>query len=126
MASTEDQGTGPGIYGRGRPRHGASVKARTSPGAWPGGGHSTSGVEGRGLQLKVEVVPVWSWPVRVNVVSPGIIKTPVHPAGSYEELGGRLPPLGRGRPGQRCGGRRLVPGGIALLFRDWIAAGYQS
>jgi NAD(P)-dependent dehydrogenase (short-subunit alcohol dehydrogenase family) len=33
--------------------------------------------------------------VRVNAVSPGIIQTPVHPADSYEELGDRLPPLGR-------------------------------
>ena len=33
--------------------------------------------------------------IRVNAVSPGIIQTPVHPAESYEDLGGRLPPLGR-------------------------------
>ena len=33
--------------------------------------------------------------IRVNAVSPGIIQTPVHPADSYEELGDRLPPLGR-------------------------------
>jgi NAD(P)-dependent dehydrogenase (short-subunit alcohol dehydrogenase family) len=33
--------------------------------------------------------------IRVNAVSPGIIATPVHPAGSCEHLGGRLPPLGR-------------------------------
>ena len=33
--------------------------------------------------------------IRVNAVSPGIIQTPVHPPESYEELGGRLPPLGR-------------------------------
>jgi NAD(P)-dependent dehydrogenase (short-subunit alcohol dehydrogenase family) len=33
--------------------------------------------------------------IRVNAVSPGIIATPVRPAGSYEHLGGRLPPLGR-------------------------------
>ena len=33
--------------------------------------------------------------VRVNAVSPGIIQTPMHPAGSYEGLGGRLPPMGR-------------------------------
>jgi NAD(P)-dependent dehydrogenase (short-subunit alcohol dehydrogenase family) len=31
----------------------------------------------------------------VNAVSPGVIQTPVHPADSYEELGGRLLPLGR-------------------------------
>ena len=33
--------------------------------------------------------------VRVNAVSPGIIQTPLHPAESYQDLGGRLPPLGR-------------------------------
>jgi NAD(P)-dependent dehydrogenase (short-subunit alcohol dehydrogenase family) len=33
--------------------------------------------------------------VRVNAVSPGIIQTPMHPADSYEGLGGQLPPLGR-------------------------------
>jgi len=33
--------------------------------------------------------------IRVNAVSPGIIQTPMHPADSYEELGDRLPPLGR-------------------------------
>jgi len=33
--------------------------------------------------------------IRVNAVSPGIIQTPVYPAGSYEGLGDRLPPLGR-------------------------------
>ncbi len=33
--------------------------------------------------------------IRVNAVSPGIIQTPVHPADSYEELGDRLPPIGR-------------------------------
>jgi NAD(P)-dependent dehydrogenase (short-subunit alcohol dehydrogenase family) len=36
--------------------------------------------------------------IRVNAVSPGVIQTPVHPADSYEHLGGGLPPLGR--PGQ--------------------------
>jgi hypothetical protein len=92
-------------------------KGQDKPGGLARRRHSTSGVEGRGRQLKVEVVPVWSWPVRVNAVSPGIIKTPVHPAGSYEELGGRLPQLGRGRPGQRRGGRRLVPGILALRHR---------
>src|SRR6266496_1591007 len=35
---------------------------------------------------------------RVNAVSPGIIQTPVHPPESYDDLGDRLPPLGR--PGQ--------------------------
>jgi len=33
--------------------------------------------------------------IRVNAVSPGIIQTPVHPAGSYDDLGDQLPPLGR-------------------------------
>jgi len=33
--------------------------------------------------------------IRVNAVSPGIVATPVHPADSYEHLGGQLPPLGR-------------------------------
>jgi NAD(P)-dependent dehydrogenase (short-subunit alcohol dehydrogenase family) len=33
--------------------------------------------------------------IRVNAVSPGIIRTPVHPADSYDDLGDQLPPLGR-------------------------------
>jgi NAD(P)-dependent dehydrogenase (short-subunit alcohol dehydrogenase family) len=33
--------------------------------------------------------------IRVNAVPPGIIQTPMHPAGGYEGLGDRLPPLGR-------------------------------
>ena len=33
--------------------------------------------------------------IRVNAVSPGIIQTSMHPAGSYAELGDQLPPLGR-------------------------------
>ncbi len=33
--------------------------------------------------------------IRVNAVSPGIIQTPVYPAGSYAGLGDQLPPLGR-------------------------------
>jgi len=33
--------------------------------------------------------------IRVNAVSPGIIQTPVHPPESYQDLGGRFPPLGR-------------------------------
>jgi NAD(P)-dependent dehydrogenase (short-subunit alcohol dehydrogenase family) len=36
--------------------------------------------------------------IRVNAVSPGIIQTPVHSQESYDDLGDRLPPLGR--PGQ--------------------------
>ena len=33
--------------------------------------------------------------IRVNAVSPGIIRTPMRPADSYDSLGDRLPPLGR-------------------------------
>jgi NAD(P)-dependent dehydrogenase (short-subunit alcohol dehydrogenase family) len=33
--------------------------------------------------------------IRVNAVSPGIIKTSMHPADSYDNLGDQLPPLGR-------------------------------
>ena len=33
--------------------------------------------------------------IRVNAVFPGIIQTPVHPVGSYGNLGDRLPPLGK-------------------------------
>jgi NAD(P)-dependent dehydrogenase (short-subunit alcohol dehydrogenase family) len=35
--------------------------------------------------------------IRVNAVSPGVIRTPLHPAESYtpDALGGRLPPIGR-------------------------------
>jgi len=35
--------------------------------------------------------------IRVNAISPGVIKTPLHPAESYtpEALGGKLPPIGR-------------------------------
>jgi NAD(P)-dependent dehydrogenase (short-subunit alcohol dehydrogenase family) len=33
--------------------------------------------------------------IRVNAVSPGIIRTPVHPPESYDRLGDQLPPLGR-------------------------------
>jgi NAD(P)-dependent dehydrogenase (short-subunit alcohol dehydrogenase family) len=33
--------------------------------------------------------------IRVNAVSPGIIQTPMHPPESYDDLGDRLPPLGR-------------------------------
>ena len=36
--------------------------------------------------------------IRVNAVSPGIIRTPEHPAGGYADLGDRLPALGW--PGQ--------------------------
>ena len=37
--------------------------------------------------------------IRVNAISPGIIQTPVYPADSYEGLGSKLPPLGRGGQG---------------------------
>lgn len=33
--------------------------------------------------------------IRVNAVSPGIIRTPMHPADNHEGPGDRLPPLGR-------------------------------
>jgi NAD(P)-dependent dehydrogenase (short-subunit alcohol dehydrogenase family) len=33
--------------------------------------------------------------IRVNAVSPGIIRTHMHPADSYDHLGSQLPPLGR-------------------------------
>jgi NAD(P)-dependent dehydrogenase (short-subunit alcohol dehydrogenase family) len=33
--------------------------------------------------------------IRVNAISPGIIQTPMHPAGSYDNLGDQLPPIGR-------------------------------
>jgi NAD(P)-dependent dehydrogenase (short-subunit alcohol dehydrogenase family) len=33
--------------------------------------------------------------IRVNAVSPGIIQTPMHPPGSYDDLGDQMPPLGR-------------------------------
>src|ERR1700691_5988228 len=33
--------------------------------------------------------------IRVNAVSPGIIQTPMHPPESYDNLGDRMPPLGR-------------------------------
>jgi NAD(P)-dependent dehydrogenase (short-subunit alcohol dehydrogenase family) len=39
-----------------------------------------------------------SYGIRVNAVSPGVIQTPLHPPESYDDLGDRLPPLGR--PGQ--------------------------
>lgn len=39
-----------------------------------------------------------SYGIRVNAVSPSVIQIPVHPPESYDDLGDRLPPLGR--PGQ--------------------------
>jgi NAD(P)-dependent dehydrogenase (short-subunit alcohol dehydrogenase family) len=36
-----------------------------------------------------------SYGIRVNAVSPGIIQPPVHPPESCDDLGDRLPPLGR-------------------------------
>src|SRR6202030_2698265 len=55
--------------------------------------------------------------IRVNAVSPGIIQTPERPADSYEHLGAQRPPARAGRPGQRRGGRHLVPGVLALHHR---------
>jgi NAD(P)-dependent dehydrogenase (short-subunit alcohol dehydrogenase family) len=36
--------------------------------------------------------------IRVNAVSPGVIQTPMHPPGSFDDIGDRMPPIGR--PGQ--------------------------
>ena len=36
--------------------------------------------------------------IRVNAVSPGFIQTPMHPPGSFDDMGDRMPPIGR--PGQ--------------------------
>ena len=47
--------------------------------------------------------------IRVNAVSPGIIQTSMHPPGSYDDLGDRMPPLGR------VGTVDDVVGGILLL-----------
>jgi NAD(P)-dependent dehydrogenase (short-subunit alcohol dehydrogenase family) len=33
--------------------------------------------------------------IRVNAVAPGVIKTPMHPAASYDLPAGKMPPLGR-------------------------------
>jgi len=53
--------------------------------------------------------------IRVNAVSPGIIRTPVYPAESYDGLGDRLPPLGR--PGQISD---VVDGVLFLEFSPYI------
>jgi len=53
--------------------------------------------------------------IRVNAVSPGIIQTPMHPPDSYQDLGGRLPPLGR--PGQV---RDVVDGVLFLESSSYI------
>jgi NAD(P)-dependent dehydrogenase (short-subunit alcohol dehydrogenase family) len=53
--------------------------------------------------------------IRVNAVSPGIIRAPVHPPDSYDCLGGRLPPLGR--PGQV---RDVVDGVLFLESSPYI------
>jgi NAD(P)-dependent dehydrogenase (short-subunit alcohol dehydrogenase family) len=47
--------------------------------------------------------------VRVNAVSPGIIQTSMYPPGSFDDLGDRMPPLGR------VGTVDDVVGGILLL-----------
>jgi len=77
------------------------------------------------------VTPLTTWPpyrvaisamaryaalgIRVNAVSPGIIQTPMHPPDSYQDLGGRLPPLGR--PGQV---RDVVDGVLFLESSSYI------
>jgi NAD(P)-dependent dehydrogenase (short-subunit alcohol dehydrogenase family) len=33
--------------------------------------------------------------IRVNAVSPGVIQTPMHPPESYQDMGDRMPPIGR-------------------------------
>jgi NAD(P)-dependent dehydrogenase (short-subunit alcohol dehydrogenase family) len=53
--------------------------------------------------------------IRVNAVSPGIIQTPVHPPESYDNLGDRLPPLGR--PGQVSD---VVDGILFLEYAPYI------
>jgi NAD(P)-dependent dehydrogenase (short-subunit alcohol dehydrogenase family) len=53
--------------------------------------------------------------IRVNAVSPGIIQTPVHPPESYDDLGDRLPPLGR--PGQVSD---VVDGILFLEYAPYI------
>ena len=50
------------------------------------------GLEAATRSLAIEYA---AYGIRVNAISPGIIATPVHPADSYEHLGGRLPLLGR-------------------------------
>jgi NAD(P)-dependent dehydrogenase (short-subunit alcohol dehydrogenase family) len=47
--------------------------------------------------------------IRVNAVSPGIIQTSMYPPGSFDDLGDRMPPLGR------VGTVDDVVGGILLL-----------
>ena len=59
--------------------------------------------------------------IRVNAVSPGIIQTPGHPSDSHDCLGGSAPPARPPRPGQRRGGRRLVPGVLAVHHRRDLA-----
>ena len=55
--------------------------------------------------------------IRVNAVSPGIIQTPVHPAGKLRRPRRPAPPARPRRPGQRRRRRHLVPGVIALHHR---------
>ena len=52
---------------------------------------TTGGLAAATRSLATEYV---SYGIRVNAVAHGIIQAPLHPAGSYENLGGRLPPPG--------------------------------
>ena len=53
---------------------------------------TTGGLVAATRSLAVEYA---AYGIRVNAVSPGIIATPVRPAGRHEGLGEKLPPLGR-------------------------------
>ena len=55
--------------------------------------------------------------IRVNAVSPGIIQTPVHPAGQLRGTRRPASPARARRPGQRRRRRHLVPGVLALHHR---------
>jgi NAD(P)-dependent dehydrogenase (short-subunit alcohol dehydrogenase family) len=70
---------------------------------------------GLALATRSLAVECASWGIRVNAVSPGIIQSPVQPAGGHEEPGDRFPPLGRvGRVG-RVGHVGDVVDGILFL-----------
>jgi NAD(P)-dependent dehydrogenase (short-subunit alcohol dehydrogenase family) len=56
---------------------------------------TTGGLAAATRSLAIEYAP---YGIRVNAVSPGIIQIPVYSPESYDDLGDRLPPLGR--PGQ--------------------------
>ena len=55
--------------------------------------------------------------IRVNAVSPGIIQTPEQPGRQLRAPRRPASPARAGRPGQRRGGRHLVPGVLALHHR---------